>query len=177
MAVNPFEAGIRKVIPAVLIYARCEEEVLFVHRNSPDRPGDYHAGLWNGLGGKLELDESPLDAAVRELEEESGLSLSRERFRPLGVLSFPNFKPHKNEDWWVTVFEAEVSRAERQRPVSGPEGSLHWVPIDQVESLPTWPGDREFLPRVIRRESFLGTFWYEGRALRRFEIQDFISHS
>jgi 8-oxo-dGTP diphosphatase len=167
VSVNPFEAGIRKLIPAVLVYARHEDEILFVHRDSPDRPGDYHAGLWNGLGGKLELDESPLDAAVRELAEESGLVLAPEFLTPLGFLTFPNFKPHKSEDWFVTVFEAQVSAEERRRPVSGPEGSLHWVGIDRVPELPTWPGDRAFLPHVIRRSAFCGTIWYSGREVLR----------
>ncbi|HUP56236.1 MAG TPA: NUDIX domain-containing protein, partial [Bdellovibrionota bacterium] len=105
---NPFEAGTRKVIPAVLVYAFDGLRVLLIHRVAPDRADDYHAGKWNGLGGKLELDESPLEGARRELREESGLDLPLDRFRALGTLQFPNFKAHKAEDWVVFVFRAEV---------------------------------------------------------------------
>ena len=61
-------------------------------------------GKWNGLGGKCEPDESPLEAAIREFKEESGLVLEPGAVKPLGVLQFPNFKPAKHEDWMVFVF-------------------------------------------------------------------------
>ena len=125
------------------------------------------------MGGKLEADESPLEAAVRELQEESGLALCPSAFIPIGTLSFPNFKPHKSEDWMVTVFEARVTEAERHQPLVGPEGSLHWVNASEVLGLPTWPGDREFLPRVLAREPFCGTIWYRGREVERVWITDF----
>src|SRR4051812_11431974 len=112
---NPFEAGTRKVIPAVLIYIRRADRVLMIHRNSVV-PGyvDYHQGKWNGLGGKCEIDESPLDAALREVKEESGIVLNESQIKALGVLQFPNFKAHKNEDWIVFVFEAELGPEDQQ---------------------------------------------------------------
>src|SRR5476649_2153702 len=102
---NPFESGARKVIPAVLVYARSEERVLLIHRVASGAAARYfHAGKWNGLGGKLELDESPMQAAKREFFEEAGVEVSEGRFSALGTLQFPNFKSQKGEDWWVTVF-------------------------------------------------------------------------
>lgn len=159
---NPFESGARKAIPAVLVYARMGDQVLMVHRNAADRPGDYHAGKWNGLGGKLELDESPLAAARRELREESGLDLEESAFRSLGVLQFPNFKAHKNEDWICWVFEAAVPESVRGRKLAGPEGELHWVPAKDLLSLNLWPGDRHFISFVVKSKPFMGTIWYQG---------------
>ncbi len=60
---NAFEAGTRRCIPSVLVYLERDRSVLLIHKG---RPGDFHEGKYNGLGGKLEADESPLDAAVRE---------------------------------------------------------------------------------------------------------------
>src|SRR5271156_6305865 len=98
---NPFESGARKVIPAVLVYAsrggHRGAETLMIHRNA--RPDDHHGGKWNGLGGKCEEGESPLETARREFHEESGLELPATAFKPLGVLQFPDFKPAKREDW------------------------------------------------------------------------------
>ena len=96
---NAFEAGTRKVIPAVLIYLRRGDSVLMLHRNARDASADFHSGKWNGLGGKCDPDESPLETAKRELQEESGLDLPLESFHSLGVVQFPNFKPKKHEDW------------------------------------------------------------------------------
>src|SRR5690242_15959893 len=85
---NPFEAGTRKAIPAVLVYIRRADQVLMIHRNAPGGRADYHQGKWNGLGGKCELDESPQEAAQREVQEESGLQIDLSRFQPLGVIQF-----------------------------------------------------------------------------------------
>jgi 8-oxo-dGTP diphosphatase len=169
---NPFESGARKVVPAVLIYARNRDRVLMIHRNALGRPGDYHAGKWNGLGGKAEPDESPLETARRELLEESGLELPPERFRPLGVVQFPNFKAHKGEDWVVFVFAADVNDAESSHAwARSEEGDLHWVPASDLLSLSLWAGDRHFLPLVIQGRPFFGTIWYQGQDVTRHWIQ------
>jgi 8-oxo-dGTP diphosphatase len=166
--VNPFEAGARKVIPAVLVYVLDDAgRVLMLHRTASRAPGatpDYHAGKWNGLGGKLELDESPLEAARREVREESGLELPESAFRVIGTLQFPNFKAHKGEDWLCFVLLAELPAgvAPDQALERGPEGDLHWVPARDLTSLNLWPGDRHFIPYVQRREPFVGTIWYRG---------------
>ena len=55
-------------IPAVLAVVVREENVLLVRRaNPPDQ------GLWGLPGGRMELGETYLEAALRELEEETGL--------------------------------------------------------------------------------------------------------
>src|SRR5690242_4699650 len=135
---NAYEAGARKAIPAVLVYVRREGRMLMLHRNAPDRPGDYHAGKWNGLGGKLEPDESFLEAARRETREEAGIELPPDAFLPLGTLQFPNFKAHKKEDWIVAVFTAELpgsAPGPGPGPVPSAEGTLHWVPEPELLGL------------------------------------------
>lgn len=157
---NAFEAGDRKVIPAVLVYLRHGKRVLMIHRGGEK---DFHAGKWNGLGGKLEPDESPLEAAVREVSEESGLMIASKELRPLATLTFPNFKPRKHEDWMVFVFSAEASDAQASAPlIHPPEGTLHWVDESEIPKLPLWPGDREFLPWVFAGKPFTGTIWYDA---------------
>jgi 8-oxo-dGTP diphosphatase len=173
MCPNPFESGARKNIPAVLIYARSRGDVLMIHRNAPERSNvDYHAGKWNGLGGKAEADESAFEAVAREFHEEAGLSLATERFEALGVLQFPNFKAHKSEDWTVFVFTIELSDAEREKVrISSAEGDLHWIPERDLEQLNLWPGDRHFISQVIRRERFFGTIWYNGPEVVRHDVR------
>jgi 8-oxo-dGTP diphosphatase len=167
---NAFESGTRKAIPAVLIYVLWEDKVLMLHRDVQGRQ-DYHRGKWNGLGGKCEPDESFVQAACRELSEESGLGFPPERLRPAGFLQFPLFKAGKNEDWLVAVFtlRAEASELAGLKE-QGPEGSLHWVPSDKILTLELWPGDREFLPWVLTGRPFLGTFWYREGELARSQM-------
>jgi 8-oxo-dGTP diphosphatase len=173
---NPFEAGSRKVIPACLVYlfrgVPGADEVLMMHRQG--REGDYHSGKWNGLGGKFELDESPWQAASREISEEAGLLIAPERYHWLGTLQFPNFKAHKAEDWWCTVMTARLDADEAARIPEGArfsdEGSLHWVPAVRLLDLNLWQGDRLFLPKVLAGTSFSGTLWYEGQSVRAHKL-------
>lgn len=172
VANNPFESGARKVIPAVLVYARMGDQFLMIHRGG-EKKGDYHLGKWNGLGGKLEADESPLEGARRELREESGLDLEAGRFRALGALQFPNFKAHKNEDWMVFLFKAEVRRDEVPKVLEGcAEGTLHWIPIQEILNLNLWAGDRLFIPSVLAGRPVIGTIWYEGQSVSRHWIEE-----
>lgn len=173
---NGFEAGLRKVIPATLIYVRSSDDrVLMLHRlggSGGGKPGDYHSGKWNGLGGKLELDESCWAAARRELREESSLDLSEESFRLLGTLQFPNFKAQKNEDWMVFVFVARIARPAAEIALgSCEEGALAWVPATDLLSLNLWPGDRHFIPFVVGEQPFAGTIWYRGQDVEKWEVR------
>lgn len=169
---NAFEAGARKVIPAVLVYVRWGNSVLMIHRVNGTRGSgaiDYHSGKWNGLGGKLEVEESPLEAAQRELKEESKLVFPEDRFQALGVLQFPNFKAHRGEDWVVFVFSVELDPNEACPEIekTTSEGELHWVPAQEILGLNLWPGDRHFIPWVLENRPFLGTIWYQGQEVIR----------
>jgi 8-oxo-dGTP diphosphatase len=170
---NAYESGKQKVIPAVLVYLRHQGDILMVHRNR--KPGDYHEGKWNGLGGKMDPGESPIEAARRELEEEAGLNLAPERFHNLGVLHFPDFKSEKHEDWLVVVFTADVTEAEARSAVDFPcpEGKPEWIAPERLFTLNLWEGDRHFLPRVLARTPFFATHWYEGERLVRHEAVEF----
>ena len=165
---SAFETGVRKMIPSVLVYVRWRDDFLLIHRFgvSPEHR------LWNALGGKCEIDESIIDAAWRELHEESGLDLPRETFDFLGVLQFPNFKPHKQEDWVAYVFYVELNTPVKPSVHEKiAEGDLHWVPWQKFDSLVFWEGDRYFLPYVLKRVPFIGTFWFTGSRLEKHWVQ------
>jgi 8-oxo-dGTP diphosphatase len=173
---NAYESGERKNVPAVLLYVFSRfpdgtERVLMIHRDSKERPGDFHAGKWNGLGGKCERDESYREAAARELFEESTLRIPPEAFRFAGFLQFPNFKPRKSEDWSCMLFSAEVPEAvAREVPATVAEGSLHWIESSKLLELNLWDGDREFIPHVVARRPFTGCSWYVDGSVSRSEI-------
>jgi len=174
MGASPFETGERRCIPAVLVYAQHAGRTLMIHRYGARgaRPGDVHAGKWNGLGGKSELDESPLDTARREFHEEAGLDLEPSRFRVLGTLTFPNFKAAKAEDWVVFAFTLALTDSEVARV--GPkndEGELHWVEDVKVPALNLWPGDRHFISHILSGTPFVGTIWYEGAEVKKHWVQ------
>ena len=115
---------------------------LLVHRNA--RADDQHLGKYNGLGGKLEADEDVQAGMRREIREEAGIDCTAMQLR--GTISWPGFG-RDGEDWFGFVF---LVTAYAGTPLtSNPEGTLEWVPLDRIDGLPLWEGDRQFLPMVF----------------------------
>jgi 8-oxo-dGTP diphosphatase len=150
-----------KTIVATLCYIKKNGRTLMLHRNK--KQGDVHLGKWNGLGGKLEPGESPDDCVVREIREESGLTLKEPKLR--GVITFPAFKP--GEDWLVFVYTA--SRFNGNLGACA-EGDLEWVEDARIASLPLWEGDLIFLPWLDHPRFFSAKFTYLDGRLARHEV-------
>ena len=139
------------------------KRVLLVHRIA--RPDDAHFGKYNGLGGKLERDEDVVAGMKRELREEAGIEVVS--LRLCGTVSWPGFGK-QGEDWFGFLFVIDRFRGEVR--TSNEEGTLEWVEIERVESLPLWEGDRYFLPLVfaLAAPPFHGVMPYcDGRPDRK----------
>ncbi|RBD48485.1 7,8-dihydro-8-oxoguanine triphosphatase, partial [Xanthomonas oryzae pv. oryzae] len=117
-------------------------QVLMIHRNA--RPGDQHLGKYNGLGGKLEPDEDVLACMRREIREEAGVDCGEMQLR--GTISWPGFGK-QGEDWLGFVFL--IHSFEGTPHTCNPEGMLEWIAIEQMDQVPMWEGDRNFLPLVF----------------------------
>jgi 8-oxo-dGTP diphosphatase len=116
--------------------------VLMIHRNT--RPTDAHFGKYNGLGGKLDPGEDVVAGLRREVREEAGIEC--ESLRLAGTVSWPGFGKH-GEDWFGFVFR--IDGFSGTPLAANAEGTLEWVEVGRVLSLPLWEGDRFFLPLVF----------------------------
>jgi 8-oxo-dGTP diphosphatase len=141
---------------ATLGYVRRDGRTLMLYRNR--KPGDYHAGKWNGLGGKFEPGESPEECLKREVLEESGLTVLGCRLN--GFLTFPTFDG--TDDWYVFVFTVTETSGELSE---SPEGELHWIADADLPGLNLWPGDRLFLPWLDDPRLFSAKLEYDGPEL------------
>jgi 8-oxo-dGTP diphosphatase len=131
-----------------------------VHRNK--KANDIHAGKWNGLGGKLEPGETPEECVIREVLEESGLSIQNPKY--CGLLIFPAFK---GNDWYVFVFTAtEFSGG----LIESPEGNLDWIPDEKIVDLNLWESDPIFMPWIREGKFFSAKFTYEGDVMREYDV-------
>jgi 8-oxo-dGTP diphosphatase len=129
-------------ILATLCYAIRGKHVLLMHRTK-----EPNLDLWVAPGGKLELDESPQECALRELYEETGLTGRRPTLRGL----ITEVSPRKDYQWLIFIFVVRdvAGDALDCESVDCPEGRLAWIPISEVTSLPIPPADAIFFPRVI----------------------------
>ncbi|HXT01351.1 MAG TPA: 8-oxo-dGTP diphosphatase [Elusimicrobiota bacterium] len=153
-----------KTIAATLCYVRSGGRTLMLHRNK--KKGDVHLGKWNGLGGKLDAGESPDDCVVREVREESGLTILDPRLR--GVLTFPSFQ--NGDDWLVFVYTATRFTGQLGECA---EGALSWVDDAKILDLPLWEGDRRFLPWLDEDKFFSAKFAYRDGRLASHEARFF----
>ncbi len=149
---------LERTILATLVYIVKDGKTLMIHRCKRDE--DQHKGKYNGLGGKFERGESPLECAKREVLEESGLHIHDVSLK--GTLFFPEFDKHKR-DWMVFVYRADHFSGNLQK--ENPEGTLEWIANDQVLSLPLWEGDRHFLKYLHTNDVFDGKFLYQNNQL------------
>ncbi len=127
------------------VMSKDRQKTLLVHRNS--REDDCHFGKYNGLGGKMEPQESIHDCICREIEEEAGIVCTEVVLR--GTINWTGFGPD-GEDWFGFIYRIDEFRG--TPPEHNVEGRLLWHPIDQLQELPMWEGDRYFLPLVFDQD-------------------------
>ena len=106
-------------IPTVLVYAVKDDRVLLMHRHK-----EPNLGLWIAPGGKIEVDESPHDAACREMQEETGLIVDELVWRGLctAVSPLPGWQ------WMLFIYVTRSFHGSLQEDLR--EGALAWVGVD-----------------------------------------------
>ena len=131
------------IFSTTLCYLERDNAYLMLHRVK--KQDDYNHDKWVGVGGKFERFESPEECLVREVREETGLTLTRYRAR--GLLTFVL----GNMTEFIHLFTADGWEGEMLRGDACREGVLEWVPKEKVDQLPIWEGDK-ILFRLLKEE-------------------------
>ena len=141
-----------------LCYIENNGKYLMLHRTKKEK--DISKDKWIGVGGHAENDEGPEECLLREVKEETGLTLTSYRFR--GVVTFISDQCEEPE--MMCLFTADGFEGEL---ITCNEGELVWVPKEEVPKLPTWEGDAIFLERLLADEErfFTLRLVYEGDKL------------
>ncbi len=117
---------------------------LMLHRVKKQQ--DMNRDKWIGIGGKFEENESPEDCLLREVREETGLTLTGWRY--CGIVTFVS---DRYEGEYMHLFHAsEFTGTLRECD----EGVLGWVPLAEFARLPQWEGDRIFLRLMQEKTPF-----------------------
>lgn len=151
-----------KIINATLCYIQKQDQTLMLHRIK--KKNDIHQDKWNGLGGKFESGESPEDCLLREIKEESGLTLTS--FSLIGLLTFPKFDGEN--DWQVFLYQATEFTGEL---IDSPEGKLEWVATAKLLDLNLWEGDKHFLKWMLEKKFFSAKFSYLNKKLIDYSVK------
>ncbi len=127
-----------------LCYIEKDDSYLMLHRVKKEN--DYNKDKWIEIGGKIEECESPEDCVLREVKEETGLTLASYKY--CGLVTFVsdnNFTEYMHlfysDDFSGSLIECE-------------EGDLQWVKKDKMNDLPHWKGDEIFLDLIEKKAPF-----------------------
>ena len=153
------------MIQTSLCYIIKDGRYLLLHRvkSKKQEMGDPNAGKWIGIGGKFEVGETPEQCNIREVWEETGLTLTDYTYR--GVVDFISdlWENEQMHLFTASGFEGRLKDCE--------EGELAWINEDDVLSLPMWEGDRIFLEKIKQETPFFHlTLQYEGDSLVHAEM-------
>ena len=132
------------MLNTTLCYIEQDGKYLMLHRVK--KKNDINHDKWIGIGGKFEEKESPEDCALREVKEETGLTLTSYAYR--GLVTFVS---DQYETECMHLFTADGFTGEL---IDCDEGTLEWVDKALVPTLPTWAGDRIFLDLLARDVPF-----------------------
>ncbi len=121
-----------------LCYIEKDEKYLMLHRVL--KKNDINKDKWIGVGGHFEKGESPEDCLLREVKEETGLTLTSYRFRGLITFTFSS-QGRETDTEYMCLYTANGYEGEL---ISCSEGNLEWVNKKDIFSLKLWEGDKIF---------------------------------
>jgi 8-oxo-dGTP pyrophosphatase MutT (NUDIX family) len=108
-------------------------EILLIHRAA----GDTYPGLWQCVTGRLEVGETIVAGALREVAEETGLGPSDiEAFFETDIVNW--FHEVTVDGMWSQVVFAARVRPNAAPVISNEHDDLRWVPPAEAHELVPW---------------------------------------
>ena len=121
------------------------------------------AGKINGPGGKLDAGETPRQAAVREVEEELGIT-------PLDPIESGQLRFQFVDGYSIHVWVYRT-RDFAGEPVETAEAKPLWVSLDKIPYEQMWEDDKFWLPMVIAGERFQTRWIFDDDTMLDYDIQ------
>ncbi len=153
MPPSPYIRSIRAKIGHDLLVLQSVTVMLFDDHGRVLLAQDAESGLWMTIGGAVDPDESPADAAVRECWEETGLLV--EPTKVLGVFGGPEFQiryPNGDLVSYVTIVFRVRRLAGEARPDRLEASALRFVSHDDVAGLPMAVWTKEMVTRAFEHQ-------------------------
>ena len=146
-----------------ICYIMKEDKALLMRKEE-----GFGSGKLNAPGGKMREDETPEACVIREVLEETGLTLKS--LKRHGVLNF-YFGEKDEPDWVVYVFSSTSFGGEPKRSAEGP---LEWVKLDNLPYDEMWEDDRHWVPLLLEGKNFSGDFYFDkaGERLLHYSLFD-----
>lgn len=140
-------------IPYTIAFCIADNKVLMVKRAKPP-----NQGLWNGIGGKIEEGETPLQAVSREIMEEAELDINTaSAVHYAGIVTWAVVEDQNNKNKGMYAYVIDFSADTLSDvAVETPEGLLEWKKLSWVEDKTNQEIVRNiahFLPLMRKKDS------------------------
>lgn len=137
------------------VYLIKEDKMLFLVRNKKDDTV-HQQGIYLPIGGKVELGESIEECAIREVKEESGVTIHTLELKGITLI---RGQGTGEADWINFVFTSSDFAGD---PVNGDEGHFEWVPINEIDKNNLYPGDKIYLNYLQKYKFWVVDLQYKG---------------
>ena len=138
------------VYETVTCYLRRGNKILLMYRNKKEV--DINKNKWIGVGGHIEEGETPIEAVIREVKEETSYDLIGYNKKAIIIFNFGK------EIEIMHLFVSDKFKGRLNTDCI--EGELAWKKISELEDLTMWEGDRLFLPPVLNDVPFFEMVLY-----------------
>ena len=132
----------------VLLFLR-EGEVLLAMKKR-----GFGVGKWNGVGGKPNPGEDIVNTAIRESQEEIGVT----PLNPHKAAVFKYYSPHDNFGMHVWIFTATKWQGE---PTESEEMKPQWFNHNNIPYTQMWSDDEVWMPKVLDGKLLKGSFMFD----------------
>ena len=130
-----------------LCFIKQGDKILMLNRNKAP-----WLGIWNGVGGKRQLDESPLECIQREIFEETNIQIDINQIKDKGYVTWND--EFKTPSLGLHLFFVEIpSSYQYITPIETNEGIISWKDIN-------WVNDRNNLGVSYNIPYFLDNVLY-----------------
>ncbi|HKR82060.1 MAG TPA: 8-oxo-dGTP diphosphatase [Candidatus Saccharimonadales bacterium] len=143
---------------ATLLFLRRDNQVLLAMKKR-----GFGEGFWNAPGGKAEPGETAAQTAIRECQEEIGVTARNVQLVGHMYFRMLEASDHGNDGYIFTAteWEGEPHESDEMRPA--------WFDIDKLPYDQMWENDRLWIPYVLGGQLFEGAITTDG--------QRYISHN
>ena len=139
---------------STLCYIEKDHKYLMLHRTV--KKNDVNKDKWIGVGGHFEKDESPEECLLREVYEETGLTVSN--LRLTGLKQFT----HRNGDFrYIVLFYRTESFSGKLH--ASDEGNVFWIKRSDLYKYTLAEGFAEML-EVFEDDNLSENYhWFDGQ--------------
>jgi 8-oxo-dGTP pyrophosphatase MutT (NUDIX family) len=139
-------------IRRTLLFLRSGDQLLLAMKKR-----GFGQGKWNGVGGKIEPNESLEQALVRECIEEIGVTPTS--WQPVAELDF--VQDAETDDPWHMFVYAYLCDEWEGDPSESEEMMPKWFHIEDIPYRDMWDDDEFWLPYVLDGKKVVGEFTFD----------------